>query len=171
MNQCNCFVFELAASFTSFFRRSTKVNCRVQIRTENNVAPKHCLSLIITTVPHASYSISEPHELGTQLIFRKIYLSRLLGQHELWPGDVGIGARGRNPPELHRLIARAARQQAVVERREGKVRHGVRMAVDPGDGGLVGAAAGRQRQDGKAGAQGVPVEGHVRGTGRDVVAA
>jgi hypothetical protein len=104
-------------------------------------------------------------------LFSNVYLPGLLGQHELWPGDVGIGARGRNPPELHRLIARAAGQQAIVERREGKVSHGVRMTVDPGNGGLVGAAAGRQRQHSEAGAQGVPVEGHVRGTGRDVVAA
>ena len=87
----------------------------------------------------ATVCFSEP-ETGHATVFY-VYLPRLLGQHEFWPGDVGIEARGRNPPELHRLITRAAGQQAIVERREGKVRHGVRMTVDPGDGGLVAGLA------------------------------
>ena len=98
------------------------------------------------------------------------HLSRLLGQHQLWLGDAaGVGPGGRYAPQLHRLVAGPAGQQAVVERREDKVGDGVGVAVNPRYGGLIGAAASRQRQDGEAGAQGVPVEGHVRGAGGDIV--
>ena len=60
--------------------------------------------------------------------------------------------------------------ETIVERRECKVRHHIAVPVDAGDGGLVGASAGGQRENGDAGSQGVPVEPDKGGTSSDEIA-